>query len=110
MPAPRAGALDRFIEFRIPSQSQDASGGVVQDFTRFARAYARREALDAPEKFQAGRNVGEDLAKYLIRYISGLTKTMILVDGSDEYDILSIREMEEFGRRRWTEILASKKE
>lgn len=104
---PRAGALDRMIEIQRAVEAQDSTGQAISTWSRYARAWANVESVDAIERFYTERPVSPAMKVFTLRWVDGVTaKDRILYD-EQVYNILSIAEFN--GRKAWLKIVAELK-
>jgi SPP1 family predicted phage head-tail adaptor len=79
MPRIAAGKLRWQIQLLQPTLQQDSSGGVDPTATSiFATVYAAVEALAGRELYAAQQRVSEVTHKITIRYMPGVTATMVV--------------------------------
>lgn len=91
-----AGRLDRVVTIQTSSETQGATGEVTPSWSAFATARASRRDTRGSERVRAGAETAMADAVFRIRYLSGVTAKMRLVEGSDVWDIIAIGEL---GRR-----------
>lgn len=98
----RAGQLDRRISIMSHEQSIESDFGTNQTTpVVFATVWAEQLPLRGREVFEARQVTAHEIARYRIRWLSGLKATMTIVDGDREYDIFHIAEM---GRKKSIEL------
>lgn len=105
----RAGALDKPIEIQRAVKAQDTAGEVIITWQRLANEWASVESVDQSENYSADRVLSFKLKWFTIRWVSWLGSENRIVYDGDNYDILSIAEMENVGRNRFLRILAEVK-
>ncbi|PTW49358.1 SPP1 family predicted phage head-tail adaptor [Sphingomonas faeni] len=87
-----AGALDRRIEIMSGTPTQDALGQVTEAFGVIATTYAQRLEMRTTDAARAGQRDAFSIARFLIRYRTGITTGQrVKVDGK-LYDILAVDE------------------
>jgi len=99
--AMQAGALDRQVSLQSVTTSADSYGQGTPTWATVDTVWAAKRGLGSIEFFAAAQTQMQDSVKYVIRYRSDVTQTWRLVDGSDEFDIVGLREI---GRREWLEL------
>lgn len=107
MARPRAGNLDRVIEIQAATESRNSAGEVVMTWARFLRCYANVQSDPANETFGANRQLGIKTKKFTIRHARGVTAQHRILYEDEYYDILALSDMEEVGRRRFIQIVAT---
>ena len=98
-----AGKLDRRVEIRSQTLSQDNAGQPIPTTVLVATVWAHAEQLRGREPFQGDQFNAQQLAVFQIRWRSDIDETMTITHDGETYDIQSIREI---GRREGLEISA----
>jgi len=99
----KSAQFDRQIVIQEPTESTDANGSVTETWATWKTVYASRldvrgsEPMDR-EKVNAMLNV-----RFRIRYLSGVTTTMRVKDGSNYFDIGSITQS--MKRQMFTDLM-----
>jgi SPP1 family predicted phage head-tail adaptor len=86
----RAGELDRKIVIEQASETPDTIGTVIKTWSTFATVWAKRTPLRGREYFSAAQKGAEKDFTYRLRWLSGLTEKMRLVDDGEYWDIQHI--------------------
>lgn len=103
-----AGKLDRRIQFRRATLSDDGFSSVEAWADHGRAVSAQKTEISDGERWRAGEVAAHLTARFLVRwsaFTSDLTPKDRLVCEGREYDIAGIKEAE--GRRRWLEITAA---
>lgn len=96
--------LDRQVLIKTRTVTPDSRGDIgTPTLTTLATVWARRSDLRSYERFQAGRAVSVRVASFVVRYRSDVTEKMIIVDGSETFEIVGIAEI---GRKDWLDLAA----
>ncbi len=101
----RAGTLDRRITIQTVTEGRDAMGGVTETWGVFTQCWASRRDTSGRERVQAGAETAMADAVFRLRYISGVTAKMRVLEGDDAWDIVGIGEM---GRREGLELTCTR--
>jgi len=101
----RAGDLDRRITIQAATETQTASGFPAKTWADVATVWCRRLDVGARERFEAGQDLAERVAKFTIRWRPGVTTKQRLVE--PDGTIWGIDGLAEIGRRVGIEITAS---
>ncbi len=102
----RAGSLKDRIEIQEKGTGTDAVGQPLDEYTKFADAYAEVTNIGASEKYFAGRYEEVDTKKFRIRFIDGVTTAMRIKLDDEFYDI---KEVVDPYRNRRELLIAAKK-
>ena len=105
----REEARDRPITIYRAVETQDALNQPVITWSRVAKEWAKVTSIEIQEKFGADRMLSFKTRSFVIRYLSWLTPKHRIVYDGDNYDILSISDIEARGRNHFMKILAEVK-
>lgn len=108
--ASNSGEYDRNILVKSKTKTQDEFGAETITLSLFADVWAKKRS-SAGREFYAGTlsggkdgsKIAEETVMYTFRYLSGITHDMVIVDGSEEFDILRVSEL---GRQIETQVVA----
>lgn len=96
------GSLDRRITIQEPIESRTASGHEKQTYQDLATVWASKGYRSSEEDLETMRETRSDDITWTIRYRTGLTAKMIIIDNVGErYDIKGFKEL---GRKEYLEI------
>ena len=73
------GKLKHKIEIQQKNSTQDSTGAMIENWTRFAEARAAIWSLSASEHLSMGKLQGEITHQVRIRYLPGVTSAMRVV-------------------------------
>jgi SPP1 family predicted phage head-tail adaptor len=94
--------LDRQVEIKQRVIVQDSRGDIGEPtLSTVATVWARKNDMRGRERFTSDRVTAIRAGSYLIRHRSDLTEKMLLVDGSDSYEIVGLAEV---GRKDFLEV------
>ena len=102
-----AGALDRRVQFRRATLSDDGFGAVETFANLGAPVSAHKRDISDGEKFRAGEVAAHLTTRFQVRssaFTRGITPKDVLVCEGRTYNIFGIKELE--GRKRLLEITA----
>lgn len=102
----KIGRMRYRITIQSPPATKNTFGEMTGSWTTFATVWASKEPLLGNEYFAAESAQSKVEVKFRIRYRSGVTNTMRVVEGSDTYDILSVVDV--MGLKREMLIYAKK--
>lgn len=88
------GTLNRRITIQLMTDGQDTRGAVTQTPSTFATVWAHVEPLAGAELFTAQRTQAEVTTRFLVRYLPGLKPKMRISYAGQNYDILSMRDVD----------------
>lgn len=97
----RAGTLDRRIVIQTFTETQDAAGQPIATWATFATVWASRKDVRGNERFAAQQEIATRTATYRVRWLSGVTEEMRIVDAGTTYTVKGIADDE---RKGWMEI------
>jgi head-tail adaptor len=106
--ASSSGEYDRYIQIKSKTRTQNEFGEETITLVLFAEAWAKKRS-SAGKEFYAGTagangsKIAEEVMMYTFRYLPNLTHDMIIVDGSENFDITRISEL---GRQVETQVIA----
>lgn len=86
------GKLDRRIELLSVSKGKSTVGQVTKDFAPVATVYGERMELRTADAARAGQRDAFALAKFKIRYRTGVTTAMRIRVDNRTYDIVAVDE------------------
>lgn len=95
--------FDRIITIQSVTNTTDTYGATIQSWATYATIWAEKRDLSMRERLQAGQGNPLITVRYFAHYNSGITEKMRVVDGSDTFEILGVREI---GRKEGLEIFA----
>lgn len=97
------GQLDTPIIIQSKTIEQDSFGDTIETWSNFATVWSKVTQLSARERFRSDAVLQARTAKFLIRYLAGLTENMRI-----SYDSLIwvITGISDFERKSGTEISA----
>lgn len=104
----RAGALDRLVQFRRATLSDDGFGQVEAFANHGLPVYAMKTDVSDGERWRAGEVSAQITARFLVRwsaFTAALTPKDEIVCEGLTYNIAGIKEGK--GRRQWLEITAA---
>lgn len=101
----RAGGLDRQVVIQTATETQGATGEPAVTWGTFATIWASRRDTLGRERVMAGAETAMADAVFRIRYLSGVTAKMRLVEGSDVWDIVALAEL---GRREGLDLTCTR--
>ncbi|MGC5796956.1 phage head closure protein [Sphingomonas sp. NFX23] len=87
-----AGALDRRIELLSPSKAKSTVGQVQKEFAPVATVYGERMELRTVDAARAGQRDAFAMAKFIIRYRTGVTTAMRIKVDNRTYDVVAVDE------------------
>lgn len=89
----RAGALDRQIVIQTPTETQGATGEPSVSWGAFATVWASRRDTLGRERVLAGAETAMADCVFRIRWLSGVTAKMRVMEGADAWDIVALAEL-----------------
>jgi len=105
------GQLDRRVGIKTASNATNDLGESVSTYSLSATVWAKVEWVNvrnsSTEKVESGKESVFENVVFLIRYRT-MDETMKLTLDSEDYDIKSIGEMTDRGRKRYLRIIAEK--
>ena len=102
----RIGDLDRKITIQSVSETLDSeTNHSVLTYSTLATVWAKRLKVQSNESYEAKQQVAVNVVRYLIRYRTGITERMRIVDNGSTYEISGIEEID----RKNTLILTAEK-
>lgn len=103
----QSGALDSLVTIQQATETQDAAGEPIAAWSTVVQVWAKIEAIQGREFFDA-QVVQADLThRVTIRYRSGIVPKMRIVYGSRTFEITAVHD--DTGRRAWLTIMAVEK-
>lgn len=93
-----AGKLDRKIQILQISKTKDAWNFDVKTQSVFADAWAKRVDVRPSEEVEESQIVAITRTEWWVRYLSGVTREMVVKYEGQEWAIVGIQEK---GRREW---------
>lgn len=107
----RAGALDRRIQIQEATETQNTTtGAVTKTWARRLDAAAMVKSDQIPEGFSEERIMSTAMKRFVIRWIPWLTVKHRIIYETQEFDIISIGEIEATGRNHFLTVTAQLKE
>jgi len=106
--ASSSGEYDRYIQIKSKARAQNEFGEETITLVLFAEAWAKKRS-NAGKEFYAGAagkdgsKIAEEIMMYTFRYLPGITHDMVIIDGSEQFDITRISEL---GRQVETQVIA----
>ena len=97
----KAGALDRLVEFQAMAVTVNDAGTRVEAWSTVATVRAQRIEPSTREALANGVETTTARTVYRVRFLPGITTDLRLVDGSDAFNVVAIREQ---GRRRGLDL------
>lgn len=94
----RAGELRQRIIVETETMATDASGGALPTYATLATVWAKIEPMDGAEKYNAQQTSASITHKISIRWRSGITAKHRVKYGTRIFRIVSVLDMEEFGK------------
>lgn len=90
------GKMNRRISIYNPGgdSSRDASGRRLKTGSKLDDVWAERQDWSGTENREGGRETASVTTKFIIRYRTDVTPVMIVEEGSDVYDILSVMDFD----------------
>lgn len=102
----RAGQLNRRITIQQVTITRDSYGGTVETYTTYKQVWAAIEPLRGREYWEAAAHNRENMTKFTIRHISGVTASMQIQDADGNlFDIQSV--INPMDENRFLELLAT---
>jgi SPP1 family predicted phage head-tail adaptor len=92
------GSLCHHITIQQATETQGADGSVIQTWANYCTAYAEIVPLSGSEDYVAQGLSASVIYRITIRYRAGIVPKMCIVWGSREFDIISVRTIDERGR------------
>jgi len=83
----RSGKLNRLITIQSKTLTADEYGGSAEAWGTFTTAWAGKYPLSSREMMAAKAAQSETVARFVIRYISGVTSAMRILHDSKIYAI-----------------------
>jgi len=99
----RAGLLDRSVEIQVAAESAGTAGEVSRVWSMVTKVWAQVIPMPGREVFRSDRDVAVRTARFIMRYVDGITAKHRLVYAGDYWNVLSVGEI---GRKEGLEILA----
>lgn len=98
--------LDRRLTISTPTTSDDGAGGQTVTWSTLARVWGSMQAQASREYLQGTAIQDAATVFWRIRYRDDVTvKQRVRWDTrSKTYEIVGVRELDEFGRNRWLEL------
>lgn len=93
----------RLVTVQSKSVTRDAYGGEVVTWATFGTAWAAVEPMGGREFVAMQQAQSEASVRVRMPYLSGVLPTMRVLDGSNAYEILSVRNLD--SRNEWLELL-----
>ena len=90
----RAGNLRNYIAIQQPIESQDANLELILTWSTFAQLWGEILPLTGREYWYSKQVTSEITGSIKIRYISGITTKMKVIDGTKTYDIEAVIDVE----------------
>ena len=90
----RAGNLRNYVTIQKPAESQDANLELITTWSTFATVWAEILPLVGREYWASRQTVSEVTGKIRMRYISGVTTKMRIIDGIKTYNIEAVIDIE----------------
>jgi len=87
------GRMDRVVVIQTSTDSQDTDLSDTKSWSTFLTIWAERRDLNMRERLQAGQVDANITARFFSLYDQTITEKMRLVDGSQTYEILGVREI-----------------
>lgn len=87
-----AGALNRRIELLSPSKVKSTVGQEVKHFASVATVYGERMELRTVDAARAGQRDAYTIARFKIRYRTGVTTAMRIKVENRTYDVVAVDE------------------
>jgi SPP1 family predicted phage head-tail adaptor len=91
----RSGRLRHQVVIQQVTESQDASGAVVESWAALATVWASIDPIAGNEFFAAKQTMAETTHRIRIRYLSGVVPKMRVLFGSRTFDITEIINFQE---------------
>ncbi len=92
-----AGKLRHRIEIQSVVFTKDAVGGVVENFAKFADAWAEIQPITGEEFFESQRVDAELTHRIRMRHIDGIEPKFRVLFGARVFDIQRVMQMQERG-------------
>lgn len=99
----RAGALNSRVTLQQQSATQDALGQPVQTWTDVATVWANIKHVSGVESIKADALTSTVRASIQIRYKTGLTAGMRVVNGATTYSIVAV--LPDMEKREYTNLV-----
>lgn len=100
--AGQIGRLRHRVTIQSVTRTRDSYGDPIETWATTHTVWANIEPQTGRERVAAAQIVAETDVMIRIRYVAGILPTMQVVEGSDVYDILAVRNL--YGRDRWLEL------
>lgn len=100
-----AGRLDRRIVIESRSVSRSESGEETETWATYATVWSRKQPMTGREFYSAGgsQNVPAETARFVVRYLAGITAQHRIVEGGKTWNIRNVAEL---GRQEALELTA----
>lgn len=97
----RIGKLDRRVTIQSLTETQDSAGQPIKAYADLATIWAERRDVRGNERFASNQALAMRAAIFRIRWRTGMTEKMRLIDDGTTYDVTGIA-----GDRRkgWMEL------
>jgi len=90
----RAGRLRNYIEIQQKIMVEDINLELIESWPSFTHCWAEILPLVGREYYASRQTLSEVSAKIRMRYISGITTKMRVIDGLKVYDIEAVIDVE----------------
>lgn len=97
----QSGSLDRQIVIQHATTVQNAAGEEVETWEPFATVWARRLDVRGRERFGSDQRFATRASVYRMRYLSGVSETMRVLDEGLTYQIVGLAGD---ARQDWAEL------
>jgi SPP1 family predicted phage head-tail adaptor len=94
----KIGKLRHRITVEETTETQEADGSVIENWSAFATAQGSIEPISGREYFAAQTTQAEVTHRISLRYLTGVTPKMRVKYGSRIFDILSVINVDERNR------------
>lgn len=99
----RIGRLDRRVTIQAPTETRDAAGESIITWAEFKTVWADRRDVRGQERFRIDQRLATRTAVFRIRWFSGVTEKMRLLD-TDDSTAWEITGIADDRRKGWMEL------
>ncbi len=87
------GELRHLVTLQTPTESQDSNGALLQNWTEYARVWARIDPYGGGEKWADAALSSTNMFKIRMRYCPGVTARMRVVFEKRVFDIKNVEDV-----------------
>lgn len=86
------GKFKTFVEILQPTETQSATGNMAREFSNYGYAWASMENINSIEAVNSEAITNQNIYKFTLRYVPGLTNEMQISWNDRLFNITSIVE------------------